>query len=461
MFSTISTAASVEPVGEETKAMITLYLKAELHPGSAALNGIKIFIQKLSEAPTDIRRMVARDAERRYVSATEILAMFAAFHKDENVVDQRKKLPNTELRRFEGFLVEDVRARHLDHSRIMYRAILNQEKRPYRGLSQRVLQLTEEALQTFVWHDMRRRWEPHVQRLRNQGRTISEEYYEVFFTEDRDWSAAKLEFVVLTTCFTQLVWQGVRWGFDGSPIPPAIYLMMDVEDEINHIRGLQEMHEFLASERLGDLKRDCNFIFHLLVEPLKRLRDELVAHLPDLQNVRITNEYSFMVVADEEKGALHVISSPSVKSSENCAICLEPHGSADWVKTNTCSHIFGRKCLETWLGAHDTCPMCRTIFHVNRDDLRQERLLEPRYSSPLNRPILTFLSMCRSLANMGEIVREILHPGGVANRDLAIDTCRVLITTCGLLGDIRALSHEFRQHMKQLGVFRIDLPGLG
>jgi hypothetical protein len=54
-------------------------------------------------------------------------------------------------------------------------------------------------------------------------------------------------------------------------------------------------------------------------------------------------------------------------AQRNCDICLEKFATSDYAVQirgiNGCRHIFGRKCITTWLYEHSTCPVCRVELH--------------------------------------------------------------------------------------------------
>lgn len=50
-------------------------------------------------------------------------------------------------------------------------------------------------------------------------------------------------------------------------------------------------------------------------------------------------------------------------AKDTCPICLETcghNGTCDYIrKINVCEHRFCGACIETWLGRHKTCPVCK------------------------------------------------------------------------------------------------------
>ncbi|KAF2808721.1 uncharacterized protein BDZ99DRAFT_521219 [Mytilinidion resinicola] len=464
MASSSLTPSTATLVDDKAKAMINCFLKDLLsytNNPNHMLRGIDIFVRKVWAEPLNIwRMMVPGDVEQTKLPPTDVLEIFATFRENDSLDDQAARIPTSEMKRIQGFLKEGTRRWHPNYNHIMLLALLSREQRPYTGLSSGVLRLTEDKLKNFNWYEMRWRWEPHIQRLKDQGRNIDDEFYEAFYDGGRDWPADKLELVVLTNCFWQLIWQGVDWDLDGSIIPPATFLMMGIQDEMHSVRGLEEMRKPGAEERLRDLRRDFTLILHLLSRPLRKLRDDLaVLTRGELQRVRIIDKYSFAEAHVEEANILEMVTSPTMAALGDCNICLAAHHAADWVKTNNCSHIFGRECLETWFELRNTCPMCRKVFFVPADQLRRESLHAPRHDSSLIRPMLAFLAMCRTFSDLRSLINEVFQHREVESQYRFLGALDALITICGTFGNIMAVSPELRGHMGELGLFRIHLPG--
>ncbi|KAK7262233.1 hypothetical protein RJT34_29796 [Clitoria ternatea] len=58
--------------------------------------------------------------------------------------------------------------------------------------------------------------------------------------------------------------------------------------------------------------------------------------------------------------SLPVVSYGGEEKQGECAICLEEFGDGDAVKVIPyCKHVFHPQCIDTWLLAHVTCPICR------------------------------------------------------------------------------------------------------
>uniref|UniRef100_A0A8C2W3Q4 Ring finger protein 133 n=1 Tax=Chinchilla lanigera TaxID=34839 RepID=A0A8C2W3Q4_CHILA len=46
-------------------------------------------------------------------------------------------------------------------------------------------------------------------------------------------------------------------------------------------------------------------------------------------------------------------------SGDSCVVCLEPYKPNDTIRILTCKHIFHKNCIDPWILAHGTCPMCK------------------------------------------------------------------------------------------------------
>ncbi|XP_051008333.1 E3 ubiquitin-protein ligase RNF133 [Acomys russatus] len=74
----------------------------------------------------------------------------------------------------------------------------------------------------------------------------------------------------------------------------------------------------------------------------KRLTREIKKAFSQLQ-VRVLKE------GDEEVSA----------NADNCVICFEPYKPNDTIRILTCNHFFHKNCIDPWILAHGTCPMCK------------------------------------------------------------------------------------------------------
>ncbi|XP_010633656.1 RING finger protein 148 isoform X2 [Fukomys damarensis] len=44
---------------------------------------------------------------------------------------------------------------------------------------------------------------------------------------------------------------------------------------------------------------------------------------------------------------------------DNCVVCLDTYKPQDVIRILTCKHFFHKTCIDPWLLAHRTCPMCK------------------------------------------------------------------------------------------------------
>jgi hypothetical protein len=50
----------------------------------------------------------------------------------------------------------------------------------------------------------------------------------------------------------------------------------------------------------------------------------------------------------------------SAAAPAECAVCLSEFAPGDTVRPLACRHAFHAACIDSWLGAHTTCPVCRS-----------------------------------------------------------------------------------------------------
>ena len=70
---------------------------------------------------------------------------------------------------------------------------------------------------------------------------------------------------------------------------------------------------------------------------------------------------------------------PTTTPAADCPICLEPIENVG-TTTTICNHVFHAHCINQWLLAHTTCPMCRRA------------LLLPK--KPLGKNLMTHIVLC-------------------------------------------------------------------
>ncbi|WVY94932.1 hypothetical protein V8G54_034020 [Vigna mungo] len=85
----------------------------------------------------------------------------------------------------------------------------------------------------------------------------------------------------------------------------------------------------------------------------------VVSPLPDLQCVGI-----------ELTNNITVPSSASIVGleKEECCICLSLFQGNEKLKVLIqCEHVFHSQCLDLWLTAHSSCPLCRASLHLRQN----------------------------------------------------------------------------------------------
>ena len=99
--------------------------------------------------------------------------------------------------------------------------------------------------------------------------------------------------------------------------------------------------------------------------------------------------------------------------NQNCPICWEPFQEGDCAIRLDCSHVFGRKCIQTWVLSNNTCPQCRKpIFDESAeaefDDMADQALVSPAEEWPNLRARLISLLESPSYNSEQEDVDRIL-----------------------------------------------------
>ncbi|CAK7356118.1 unnamed protein product [Dovyalis caffra] len=62
-----------------------------------------------------------------------------------------------------------------------------------------------------------------------------------------------------------------------------------------------------------------------------------------------------------------------------CAICLAEFSDDDLLRLLTvCYHVFHKECIDLWLEAHKTCPVCRRDLDLPRETLEKTRIRDHR-----------------------------------------------------------------------------------
>lgn len=61
------------------------------------------------------------------------------------------------------------------------------------------------------------------------------------------------------------------------------------------------------------------------------------------------------------------------KEVGECVVCLEEYEAGEIGKEMPCKHKFHAKCIESWLGIHGSCPICRYKMPVDEDEIGYKR----------------------------------------------------------------------------------------
>ncbi|KAI3520328.1 hypothetical protein L1887_09676 [Cichorium endivia] len=69
---------------------------------------------------------------------------------------------------------------------------------------------------------------------------------------------------------------------------------------------------------------------------------------------------TFPVFVYSEHVMPHKVDSAADANGSGCSICLADYKPTDVIRLlPKCGHFFHRKCIDTWLKVHPTCPVCR------------------------------------------------------------------------------------------------------
>ena len=145
---------------------------------------------------------------------------------------------------------------------------------------------------------------------------------------------------------------------DVSLIKREISLCLDNGDKtLEYLKELQRINTYSRELQLVQIK---NVVLSLLPNLINQV-------VPELVRVSVLNRED-IVYEEEEEGpsASHIqdISNKTTilccQESSLCSICHHNIEDNEIIrKINHCGHFFHIKCLETWLGEHNSCPLCR------------------------------------------------------------------------------------------------------
>ncbi|XBI75630.1 hypothetical protein VPH35_068984 [Triticum aestivum] len=136
-------------------------------------------------------------------------------------------------------------------------------------------------------------------------------------------------------------------------------IAMDIADEFQLLlRQAQAVQEIIFLAEVEDLLRQLQQEDDFLPDPDAMFRELVrLGHITEANTDNITPHASVAgALATAVAEALKTVDAPS--DGRDCPICIEDDDSAAWKET-PCEHRFHGRCLERWLQAKGSCPMCR------------------------------------------------------------------------------------------------------
>jgi hypothetical protein len=141
----------------------------------------------------------------------------------------------------------------------------------------------------------------------------------------------------------------------------------DINDELTLIRyDTGKISEYLKDiQKLHSYERELQLlqIKNVVLGILPNLVTQIV---PELVRTSISNQQQIEYQEEEVVSASHI---QDISEKTSISVCSEPflciicHTDVEnnevIRKINHCSHSFHISCLETWLGQHNNCPLCR------------------------------------------------------------------------------------------------------
>ncbi|XP_020151380.1 uncharacterized protein [Aegilops tauschii subsp. strangulata] len=134
---------------------------------------------------------------------------------------------------------------------------------------------------------------------------------------------------------------------------------MDIADEFQLLqRQAQAVQDIILPAEVEDLLRRLQQEDDFLPDADAMFRELVrLGHMIEANTNDVTTHVSVagpLTVAVAE--SLKTVDAPS--DGHDCPICMEDDNSAAWKET-PCEHRFHGRCVERWLQAKGSCPMCR------------------------------------------------------------------------------------------------------
>lgn len=142
----------------------------------------------------------------------------------------------------------------------------------------------------------------------------------------------------------------------------------------------QALHAMMVEQRIHSLLRslppsDPQAI--MLAQLLRRLPRNPDGTISQEALTRLAEELETMNGAPRpvvDALPLHNYKPPTSKAEaaeeqQSCMVCLGEYEENEVIRTLPCLHIFHQPCIDKWLQAHKTCPLCKHDVTIERDEL--------------------------------------------------------------------------------------------
>ncbi|GAB4848370.1 hypothetical protein Ancab_003064 [Ancistrocladus abbreviatus] len=141
-----------------------------------------------------------------------------------------------------------------------------------------------------------------------------------------------------------------------SPYPDSMIILMALLCAIVCIVGL------MAVARCAILSRCCRGRSTSVDDTNPRLPEGLKKKTIESLIPQLTYTLSLSSTTEGDSSVQKVA---GAVERDQCAICLSEYVDGDEIRVlPNCSHVFHVGCIDTWLGAHASCPSCRQILFI-------------------------------------------------------------------------------------------------